>query len=103
MNPFGSGFHLERAAFDQMMRDKVALANGSEGVGKHGSIGALVKGKVVAVERSEDGNGWLIRWKKNVESETSELRTRWIVNATGRKASIATKVSTSERHLISVE
>ena len=88
MNPYGAGWHLDRAYFDEMLR---------------GACGAMVlKGKLGAVRRTDvDGTtrshwfGWEVDVRLG-ESDTEEtFRAKWLVDATGRKASVAQKVSKS--------
>ena len=82
MNPYGEGWHLDRAHFDAMLR---------------GACGAiLLKGKFVAVRRTDSPRfGWELD-VRTADSDTVEtFRTRWLVDATGRKASMAQKVSGS--------
>lgn len=92
MNPYGAGWHLDRALFDETLRSSC------------GSI--LQKGRFVAVRRfggdskSTGATGGRIEfgWEIDVEMDgvgTAEtFRAKWLVDATGRKASLTQKVST---------
>jgi flavin-dependent dehydrogenase len=84
MNPFGSGFHLERGGFDQLVRDAVDKAPAS--------VHGLLKANFKSVEKANDGEGWLVHID-SADGTSTYLQTRWIVDATGRKASVATKAS----------
>ncbi|GJE98566.1 FAD/NAD(P)-binding domain-containing protein [Phanerochaete sordida] len=87
MNPYGHGWHLGRARFDEALRE---------------ACGPLLrKGKAVDVRRV-DGRGdqahcWEIDATMSSTGETETFRARWIVDATGRKASIARKLGAKVR------
>lgn len=91
MNPYGAGWHLDRALFDETLRISC------------GSI--LQKGRFVAVRRfgSNSNNtgatgriefGWEIDVEMGAVGTAETFRAKWLVDATGRKASLAQKVST---------
>lgn len=107
MNPFGPGYHLDRAAFDQLLRDTVILkergidaANGYHEGGT--STQHLVKGRVVSANKNPRGT-WEILTMLDPDTPSSAVTTetrfqaRWIVDATGRKAAIASKVIVHHR------
>ena len=86
MNPYGAGWHLDRAHFDETLRQTC------------GSM--LRKGKFVAVRRVDTVDtggsaspGWEIDVKLAGSTWVETFRTRWLIDATGRKASVAQKVS----------
>ncbi|KAI0691475.1 hypothetical protein BC835DRAFT_113632 [Cytidiella melzeri] len=81
MNPFGSSWHLDRAAFDQGLRDGVLKAR----------PGALVKARFVAVA-TEDNGFWVVTTQNSEAGAERQYRSRWLIDATGRKASVAQKL-----------
>ena len=88
MNPYGAGLHLDRAHFDEMLR------------GACGTM--LLKGKFVAVRRTDvDGRnlspwyGWEVDVRVAESDKKETFRAKWLVDATGRRASMAQKVSKS--------
>ena len=88
MNPYGAGWHLDRAHFDEMLR------------GACGTM--LLKGKFVAVRRTDvDGRnlspwyGWEVDVRVAKSDKKETFRAKWLVDATGRRASMAQKVSKS--------
>ncbi|TBU56233.1 hypothetical protein BD310DRAFT_931941 [Dichomitus squalens] len=90
MNPYGAGWHLDRARFDDMLRQTC------------GSM--LWRGKIVGVRRADGGGvegspvfGWDIDAKPAGTSSMKTFRTRWLVDATGRKASVAQKIGAKMR------
>lgn len=75
----GNGWHLDRGRFD------AGLASAAEARGV-----MLLRGtRVRDVARYADGSGWRLRLDT---SELRELRARFLVDATGRAASIARRV-----------
>ena len=82
MNPFGSGWHLDRAIFDECLRNQVRkICRGSH----------LLKGKFTGVRK--EGDGWAISFEGFESNDISgELRCSWLVDASGRKASVGQKV-----------
>ncbi|KAJ7817222.1 hypothetical protein B0H13DRAFT_2135474 [Mycena leptocephala] len=81
MNPFGHGWHLDRARFDEKLR---AAASGA---------GAnFSRARVTAVRR--DNDQWI------VESDAASAVTgRWLVDASGRRASVAHLLGLKTRKL----
>ena len=89
MNPFGQGFHLNRSAFDELLRRCVKdYQSEAANVVPSGSVG-VVRGRFKAVERDSSGN-WAIH--VDVDGDALVFHTKWLVDATGRRASLATKV-----------
>ncbi|KAI0641123.1 hypothetical protein C8Q79DRAFT_919950, partial [Trametes meyenii] len=98
LNPYGAGWHLDRARFDETLRD-ACRGSPSERLG-------LRKGRFVAVRRVDEGCGVRRVWEVDAEmvcadtgSGTSAgeaaletFRARWVVDATGRRASLARKL-----------
>ena len=86
MNPFGSGWHLDRAAFDESLREHVLAVCASD----ISQRSALLKGKFTTVRK--DGGGWVVAVDESDSNVKKDYRSRWLVDATGRKASVARKV-----------
>ena len=86
MNPFGHGLHLGRAAFDEMLRNTVT--NNFE----HDTTRSfqVVKGRFKGIEKDSACN-WVV--EADIAGETMTFIARWVIDATGRKASLAKKVS----------
>lgn len=80
MNPFGHGHHLDRANFDEMLRFAV----------NQGPSTTLKKSKFISMHKRDDGK-WII--DLDVYGSRKSIEAAWVVDATGRKASVATKVS----------
>ena len=82
MNPYGAGWHLDRARFDETLREACGPV--------------LRKGSFVAVRRvekgDEDNHVWELEAEMKGTGAVETFRARWIVDATGRKASVARKV-----------
>jgi flavin-dependent dehydrogenase len=83
MNPFGHGFHLDRAAFDELLRRSVKECRSQSGGFD------VVKGRFQSIEK-DSANNWVIH--ADVDEEPRVFLTKWVIDATGRKASLATKV-----------
>jgi flavin-dependent dehydrogenase len=76
-DPNGNGWHLDRPRFDELLR-KQALAAGAD----------VNLGTKLNMKRSEfSHDSWLLSLTSN-KSET-KLRSRWLVDATGRHSSVA--------------
>ena len=91
-NPYGCGWHIDRARFDAM------LASAAE----HAGAELMVSARITAIHQDPDG-----AWRLEVAQEGKRrmLRGRWLVDATGRKTSIAGKLgcrATVVDHLIGV-
>lgn len=86
-NPFGMGLHLDRARFDQCLRDAVAGTTA-------GSQCTVVHGVFNKVEKTEapEYQGWIVYVRRYGSGETDTYRAKWLVDASGRKASVARKV-----------
>jgi flavin-dependent dehydrogenase len=80
MNPFGQGRHLNRSDFEEILRTTVKNCT---------SRLALERGKFKNIHRTPDGL-WNI--EMDVKGERKSVAAKWVVDATGRKASVATKV-----------
>ena len=86
MNPYGMGWHLDRALFDEIFRQCVCTV-------ARGSI-SLVKGSFVGIDRVDGGSSWLVSVNEGGRSDSSVYRSKWVVDASGRKATVARKVNT---------
>ncbi|KAH9850549.1 FAD/NAD-P-binding domain-containing protein [Lenzites betulinus] len=88
MNPYGAGWHLDRALFDETLRETCAAR------------GYLRKGKFVAVRRVDEPGvffGWAVDTEMTPEASIETLHARWVVDATGRRASVARKLGAKQR------
>jgi flavin-dependent dehydrogenase len=78
-NPYGCGWHVDRAGFDAM------LAKAAE---RAGAV-LMVSARITALQ--QDANGaWVL--EADQEGKRRVLRGRWLVDATGRKAFLARKL-----------
>ena len=87
LNPFGEGWHLDRSAFDELLRDTVVNMN-------EYPLRGLVKGRMTQIDKNIDGTWSLSAAVPVGNTISATYHGRWIIDATGRKASIATKVGT---------
>jgi flavin-dependent dehydrogenase len=78
-NPYGCGWHVDRACFDAMFACAAA----------HAGAELMVSARITALHRDRDGE-WLLEVAQ--EGERRTLRGRLIVDATGRNAFIARKL-----------
>jgi hypothetical protein len=84
MNPFGMGWHLDRASFDQILRDTVeSICPGPV---------SLVKGTFISIDKTDDSSCWSISVNVSSSDERKLYNSKWVVDASGRKSSIARKV-----------
>ena len=88
MNPFGHGLHLNRAAFDEMLRSTVT--NNPDHDTTTTKSFQVVKGRFKGIEKDSACN-WVVE-ADVAGGETTTFIARWVVDATGRKASLAKKV-----------
>jgi flavin-dependent dehydrogenase len=87
-NPFGHGLHLNRANFDELLKNTVINCTSvSESTN---SRLFFEKGKFKGIHRNEKGL-WIVEIEDGKEVRKSFVA-KWVVDATGRKASVATKV-----------
>jgi flavin-dependent dehydrogenase len=87
MNPFGHGYHLNRAVFDETLR---SLVMDYESKTKSMPQGIdVLKGRFTGAEKDSSGK-WAIQ--AEVDNDPKTFLAKWVVDATGRKASFATKV-----------
>ncbi|KAF8299959.1 hypothetical protein DL93DRAFT_2091065 [Clavulina sp. PMI_390] len=82
----GGGWHLNRAKFDQTLR---------EALKKNAGENVVRKGRVTTVSKVDEESGawyWKVMVDARDSSEPVELRAKWIIDATGRSAYVATKI-----------
>ena len=84
LNPFGQGLHLDRANFDEVLRDTTAKC-ASESKSRFHFQKASFKG----IHKNDKGL-WVIEIED--KGDRKSFVAKWVVDATGRKASVATKV-----------
>ncbi|CCM05261.1 uncharacterized protein FIBRA_07471 [Fibroporia radiculosa] len=84
MNPFGMGWHLDRACFDQILRDTVSSAAPD-------TI-SLVKGVFMSVDTRDDALHWSLSASIFESDKTRVFTSKWVVDASGRKATVARKL-----------
>ncbi|KAG8870726.1 hypothetical protein FRB97_009428 [Tulasnella sp. 331] len=89
MNPFGSGWHLDRAAFDEMLREHVRKVCTSEADEPQR---LLIKGTFAAIRKDEHGRWVVTTRKSNDTKEPREYHSTWLIDASGRQASVAHKL-----------
>jgi flavin-dependent dehydrogenase len=83
-NPFGNGWHLDRARFDSMLLDAAEQR------------GALVFRDAVVAQRPENqGDGWRLVIQTN--SGPISFQSRFIVDATGRSSAIGKTLGAKRR------
>lgn len=87
MNPFGHGLHLDRAGFDETLRDSVRKSGGDTTPVRI----EMVHGRFKTAE-VVDGC-WIVQ--VDIDGKERRFAGAWVIDATGRKASVATKVSCS--------
>ena len=78
-NPYGCGWHVDRAGFDAM------LARAAE---RAGAV-LIVSARITAFRQDSNG-AWVL--EATQEGKTRLFRGRWLVDATGRKAYLASKL-----------
>lgn len=80
MNPYGDGWHVERARFDRM------LAHAAAGAGVTLHAGARLN----RVARDAGGSGWAVEC--STPERTFTLHARFLVDATGRPAKLGRRL-----------
>ncbi|KAF8698573.1 Tryptophan halogenase, partial [Rhizoctonia solani] len=86
MSPYGAGWHLDRHAFDESLREHVR----SFCADREAQDRLFVKGTFSSVKKNDDGT-----WAMTVTSEgmaTQVYSAKWIVDASGRQASVSRKL-----------
>lgn len=89
MTVYGSGWHLDRALFDESLRE--AVRDGCEKTNGDHVPSRMTKERLVSVEKRD--NVWLVHTEHLDTGAMSLYHSKWVVDATGRKASLARKVS----------
>jgi len=105
MNPYGTGWHLGRAAFDEFLREVVrgvceatgeknneAMLTGDRGISK------IAKARFQSVKRDEEL--WTVEIEDLKDRGIAVYKAKWVIDATGRKASVAQKVSIHKLGLV---
>ncbi|KAG8752120.1 hypothetical protein FRC14_007332 [Serendipita sp. 396] len=91
MNPFGAGWHLDRASFDETLRETVrGLCLDRCGPSGQGPPIKVEKARFLGIEK--DPRSWIVSTEEQGTNEKRQYRSKWIVDATGRKASVARKL-----------
>ncbi|KIJ65396.1 hypothetical protein HYDPIDRAFT_167104 [Hydnomerulius pinastri MD-312] len=94
MNPFGAGWHLDRALFDQMLRETLETCS---------SI-SLVKSTFLDINvAADDDTRWTMSASDLAGGDVKIYSAKWVVDATGRKATVARKLGSQvvkEDHLL---
>ncbi|KIM80114.1 hypothetical protein PILCRDRAFT_822629 [Piloderma croceum F 1598] len=88
MNPYGSGLHLDRALFDESLRDSVR-----DGCCKTNSDcvpSRMIRERFISVEK-QDGT-WSVHTEHLDTHTLNCYRSKWVVDATGRKAVLVRKL-----------
>jgi flavin-dependent dehydrogenase len=75
-NPYGCGWHVDRARFDAMLASSAADAGA-----------ALIRGRVSSCTKDAHG-----QWRLETTSDPATLTGRMLVDATGRKALLASRL-----------
>ena len=78
-----AGFHVDRAHFDRLLRESAASAGAK-----------VARGAARPLEQDRDG-GWVVQ----VESTSSELRPKWLLDCTGRAGVLARRSRTLEHEV----
>lgn len=86
-NPEGGGFHINRTAFDEALRKKA------------GDLGIPIYNALVDHINFTNDSEITIELKQQEHTEIKEVKAKWIIDATGRKASVRRKFGL-ERHKI---
>ncbi|KAF8810824.1 FAD/NAD(P)-binding domain-containing protein [Phlegmacium glaucopus] len=94
MNPFGMGWHLDRASFDESLRDAVRSVCAGTETGDTplplDPSSKVLRAKFLGVER--DTEGWIISVEDLETNEQRKYRSKWMVDASGRKACLARRL-----------
>lgn len=94
MNPYGAGWHLDRVHFDETLRLACgAVLQKSKFKSVKRFAGETTEGPPDASNDRPITFGWEVEAEMNTRGVVEKFRTRWIVDATGRKASVAHKVT----------
>lgn len=97
MNPWGSGWHVDRLAFDLMLAQAACTS------------GAIPFLGTTLVRCGESSEGWVLELRESADDKTQsrelELRARLVIDATGRAARLASHVGAHRMlldHLVAV-
>jgi flavin-dependent dehydrogenase len=83
-SPYGHGWHLDRARFDELLRARACGA------------GAQLREEArVSLLAPADAEGWRVDWATSSGAE--QARARWLVDCTGRASGVARRLGVSRR------
>ncbi|KAF8637445.1 hypothetical protein AX17_002810 [Amanita inopinata Kibby_2008] len=89
LNPFGKGWHLDRAFFDQSLRESVIdICQGSERDTM--SQKRVIKARFLSIRK--DGDLWDVLAEELLSQRECHFQAKWVVDASGRKACLAQKL-----------
>ena len=81
-NPEGGGFHINRTAFDEALRQKAQTL----GV----PVYTALIDQLYPIDDKKD-TGFAVQFRGHNPTEITEISTKWVIDATGRKAAIGRK------------
>jgi len=88
MNVYGSGWHLDRALFDESLRD--AVRDNCETTKDDPVPSRVTRERFVSLERRDDS--WLVHTEHVDTGAMHSYYSKWVVDASGRKASLSRKL-----------
>ncbi|KAF8556692.1 FAD/NAD(P)-binding domain-containing protein [Imleria badia] len=83
-SPFGMGWHLDRAKFDQILRESMMDVSRNRI--------SLVKSSFEDVSLAEVDDRWLVLTSSRLEDSGMIYGSRWLIDASGRKAVVSRKL-----------
>ncbi|CAE7226575.1 unnamed protein product [Rhizoctonia solani] len=86
MNPYGAGWHLDRSAFDETLREQVRSVCAE----REAKDCAIIKGTFKSVQKDEHRT-WAVVVASDAGDEQS-YSSKWLIDASGRQASVARKL-----------
>lgn len=88
MKLYGSGWHLDRAVFDESLRE--AIRDVCKKTNDNPLPSRIIRERWIFVEKQDIM--WSVHTEDLVTGTANCYRAKWVVDATGRKASVAKKV-----------
>lgn len=88
MKPYGSGWHLDRAVFDESLRE--AIRDACKKTNGNPVPSRITRERWISVEKQDAI--WSVHTEDFVTGTANCYRAKWVVDGTGRKASVAKKV-----------
>ncbi|KAF5331302.1 hypothetical protein D9758_015808 [Tetrapyrgos nigripes] len=79
----GIGWHLDRAQFDEILRDVVIGSTESQ------KAPSLSRGTFIGIEKVDEGRLWSISVQDSESKEVTVYTSKWVVDASGREATVA--------------